>query len=189
MRPWCPYDPSDIDSESRWNTEIEPGLTTAEQLEIDGCQQTTIDLGAMLDAARKVEAKTATQCMEGSRGSRKTAVRHRKRINIPRRNRLTLQAGQLRVQKGQVELGVMNHQGVRADEAEKLVQDGRKRRLARKKFGCQAVDGKSILRHVALGIGVPAKTPPGRDMLNQLDAGDLDDPMPIARIETSRFGI
>jgi hypothetical protein len=51
------------------------------------------------------------------------------------------------------------------------------------------VDGKSILRHVALGIDVPAKTPPGRDMLNQLDAGDLDDPMPIVRIETRRFGI
>src|SRR6202035_5040825 len=116
MRPRYPYDSSDVDGESRWKSKIEPRLATAEQLEIDGCQQTTVDLGAVLDAAREVDAKAATQCVEACRGSRKTAARHHQRINITRRDRLALQARQLRVQKGQVELGVMNHQRVRADE-------------------------------------------------------------------------
>jgi hypothetical protein len=33
------------------------------------------------------------------------------------------------------------------------------------------------------------KTPPSGDMMDQLDAGDLDDPMSIARIETRCFGV
>ena len=66
---------------------------------------------------------------------------------------------------------------------------GGKRRLAREEFGRQAVDSKSIRRHVALGIDVSVKTPAGRDMVKQFDTGDLDNPMSFARIETRRFGI
>jgi hypothetical protein len=51
------------------------------------------------------------------------------------------------------------------------------------------VDGEGILRHVALRVDISVKTPPGRYMVNQFDAGDLDDPMSIARIETGRFCI
>jgi hypothetical protein len=83
----------------------------------------------------------------------------------------------------------MNHQGVRAYKSKKFVQDGRKRRLASEEFSGQTVDGEGILRHVALRVDISVKTPPGRYMMNQLDAGDLDDPMSITGIETGRFCI
>jgi hypothetical protein len=83
----------------------------------------------------------------------------------------------------------MDHQRVPADELLKFVQDCGKWRLASEEFSGQAVDGESILGHVALRIDVSVKTPPGGDMVDQFDAGDLDNPMSIAWIETRRFGI
>src|SRR5271166_3630546 len=56
-------------------------------------------------------------------------------------------------------------------------------------FCSQAVDGERIFRHVTLRIHVPVKTPTGRDVVNQLDTGDLDDPMSLARIEARRFSV
>jgi hypothetical protein len=83
----------------------------------------------------------------------------------------------------------MNYQGVGADEPEKFVQDGGKQRLAGEKFGCQAVDGKSVLRHVARGIDVSVKPPAAGNMVDQFDASDLDNPVSITRIETRRFSV
>jgi len=100
-----------------------------------------------------------------------------------------LQTRQFGVQKGQVKLGKMVHTGLRPDEAEKLVHDRAKRRLTSEEFGGQAVDRESIPRHVALGIDMSVKTPTGRDMVDQFDAGDLDDPMSIVRIQTGSLGI
>jgi hypothetical protein len=51
------------------------------------------------------------------------------------------------------------------------------------------MDGESIFGHIATGIYVSVKTPAGGNMVNQLDTGDFDDPMTVARIETGRFGI
>jgi hypothetical protein len=83
----------------------------------------------------------------------------------------------------------MDHQRVRPDEPEKLVHDRGKRRLASEEFGGQAVDSESIPRHVALGIDMSVKTPTARDMVDQFDAGNLDDPMSIVRIEAGSLSI
>ncbi len=83
----------------------------------------------------------------------------------------------------------MYYEGVRADEGEKLVEDGGERRLTSEKFCGQAMDGECILGHLALGIDVSVKFSTGRNMMNEFDASDLDDAMSLPRIETSRFGI
>jgi hypothetical protein len=44
-------------------------------------------------------------------------------------------------------------------------------------------------RHVALGIEVAVKRPPGREAVDELDATDLDQPIALQRIESGRFGI
>src|SRR3954451_21301974 len=49
--------------------------------------------------------------------------------------------------------------------------------------------GESLLRHVALGVYVAVEFPPGRDVMQQFDAGDLDDPVPVAGIEASGLGV
>ncbi len=100
-----------------------------------------------------------------------------------------MQAGQFSVQKREVELGVVNHQPVRTDKGQQLVCDRGKRRLVRQKLCGDAMDRESLFGHVALGIDVTVKFSAGRDVMDELDAGDLDDAMAFARIQTGRFGV
>jgi hypothetical protein len=51
------------------------------------------------------------------------------------------------------------------------------------------MDRESLFGHVAFGIDVTVKFAAGRDVVNELDAGDLDDAMTFAWIQTGRFGI
>lgn len=185
----CSRDARAFDNESAWKCKIKTWLTATQQFEINSCQETTVDLCPVLNTAREIDGKAPAQRIETSRRSREAAARYRQSIDIARRDRLTLHASQFSVQESQIKFGVMNHQGVGADEPEKLVQDGGKQRLAGEKFGCQAVDGKSILRHVALGVDVSVKPPAAGDMADQLDASDLNDAMSIVRIETRRLGV
>ena len=48
---------------------------------------------------------------------------------------------------------------------------------------------ESLFGHVAFGIDVTVKFAAGRDMVDKLDAGDLDDAMAFGRIQTGRFGV
>jgi len=134
MRPRRPRDPCDVGRESSRKGKIESWLTPPEQLEIDSGQETTIDLRPVLEATRQVNGETPTQRVETRRRSREAAARHRQGIDITRRDRLALQACQLGVQKGQVKLGIMDHQRIGSDEPEKFVQDCGKRLLAGEEF-------------------------------------------------------
>ena len=58
-----------------------------------------------------------------------------------------------------------------------------------KELGGEPVHGKRLLRHVALGIDVAVEFAPGRDVVHQLDAGDLDDAVPVCRVEPGRLGV
>jgi len=70
-----------------------------------------------------------------------------------------------------------------------FVGDVGKFRLTRQKLRRDAMDGERVGRHVAPGIEVAVKFPPGRYVVHQLDAGDLDDAVPVIRVEPGRFGI
>src|SRR5262249_13641896 len=61
--------------------------------------------------------------------------------------------------------------------------------LTSEKFSRQAMDGEGVLRHVALGIDIAMKTTSGRDVVNEFDAGNFNDTMSLARVETRCFGI
>ena len=76
-----------------------------------------------------------------------------------------------------------------ADEVEKLVGDFVKHRVLLQKFQRQAVDVESLDRHVPFGIDVFVKGAPGREPVQQLDAADLHQPVPLHRVEAGRFGI
>ena len=100
-----------------------------------------------------------------------------------------LQARQLRIQESQIEFGIVNHQRIRADKAQQLIDDGREQRLAGEEFRSDPVDRERILRHVALGIDIAVKFSPGRDVVHQLDAGNLDDAMTLRRVEPRGLGV
>ena len=83
----------------------------------------------------------------------------------------------------------MDYQGVRADKSEQLIGNRAEQGLPSEELCRQAMHGQSIRRHIALGIDIAVKLPSGRHVMNQFDAGDLDDAMALAGIETCRFGI
>jgi hypothetical protein len=51
------------------------------------------------------------------------------------------------------------------------------------------MDRESLIGHVTFGIDVPVKFAARRDVVDKLDAGDLDDAMAFGRIQTGRFGV
>jgi hypothetical protein len=51
------------------------------------------------------------------------------------------------------------------------------------------MDRESLFGHVAFGIDVAVKFAAGRDMVDKLDAGNLDDAMAFGWIQTGRFGV
>jgi hypothetical protein len=51
------------------------------------------------------------------------------------------------------------------------------------------MDRESLFGHVAFGINVTVELSAGRDVVDELDAGDLDDAMAFAWIQTGRFGV
>ena len=76
-----------------------------------------------------------------------------------------------------------------ADELEEPVHDLGEHGLLGQKLLGQAVDRAGVLGHVALGIEVAVKMIAGRDVVQQLDAADLDHPMTVVRVQTRGLGI
>ena len=83
----------------------------------------------------------------------------------------------------------MDHQPVRPDKREELVDDDAKRRLASEEFRGYSVNRERILRHLAVGIDVSMKFTAGWDMMDQLDAGDFNETMAFSGVEARGFGI
>ena len=97
---------------------------------------------------------------------------------------------ELGIDEFQVELGVVDDQPrVVADEVQKLRDDAGEHRMFRQELGRQAVHGLRFARHVALGIDVALERAAGRQVIDQLDAGDLDEAVAGVGIEAGRFGI
>ena len=189
VRPGRPYDSRYFDREGRRGNKIEVGLPPPEQFKIDSREQAAIDLCPVLDTIGEVNGETPAQRIEARRGTWKAPPRQRQRVDKPGSDRFALNARQFRIEKCQVEFGVMNDQRVRPDECEKFIQNGGKQRLPSEKLSGQAMNGESIHRHVALGIDVAVKPASGRDMVNEFDACDLDNAMAFAWIQAGRFGV
>src|SRR5262249_26407730 len=76
-----------------------------------------------------------------------------------------------------------------ADECNQLLDDLDEERLVLEKISREAMDCDYLGRHVALRINVAMKALPGRDAIDELDAADLHDPMPLERVESRRLRI
>ena len=189
MRAWWSQDPGGIDSNSCRQYKIKPGLPPAKQFEIDRSEQTAINRRTVLDPLREVDCKPAAQRVEACRRTGIPAACQRQRIDVINRDRLAFKAGQLRVQKGKIKTGIVDHERVRTDKGHELVDDDREWRLTSEKFRGQTMDGECIFGHLALRTDVSVEFSTGRNMVNEFDTGDLDDAMAIAGIKTGRLGI
>ena len=118
------------------------------------------------------------------------AARQRERIrHAVDGDRFAPEAREFRVEETHVELGVVDDETRVADESEKIVDDRRKDRLVPQRRRRMAVDAKSVLGHLALGIDERVKHPAGRVLMDDLDPADLDDAMARGGIEAGRLGV
>jgi hypothetical protein len=76
-----------------------------------------------------------------------------------------------------------------ADKIQKVAGDLTKYRLFREPLPRQAVNGNRLIGNIDLRIDVAMERPVGGNMVDQFEAADLNDPVPLAWIETGRFRI
>src|SRR5262249_21844127 len=76
-----------------------------------------------------------------------------------------------------------------ANERDQVIDDFGEERLVLEELARQAVDGNGLGRHIALGIEVAMKALPARNAIDELDAADLHQSVPLERIKPRRFGI
>ena len=98
-------------------------------------------------------------------------------------------ADQFGIDEGEVELGVVGDHRILADKVEELARDHREGRLVAKPGVVEAVNTDGLCGHGPLGIDVDVKCLPGRDVIDQFDAADLDDTVAAVRIKAGGFGI
>ena len=86
-------------------------------------------------------------------------------------------AGQdeLGIEKIEVEGGIVNDEQGIAEKVQELVDHGGEDRLVAEKVDAEPMNGQRFRRHVALGINVAVKARAGRDVMQELDAADLND--------------
>src|SRR5215216_1661067 len=120
----------------------------------------------MLGAARIVDGIARAQVVEAVRAGRMPAARQQQRVDQPiaRDQRLAAPL-ELRVEKGEIECGVMDDQRRVGDELEQFFGDLGKAWLVLEEFGRQAMDRKSLGRDVAFRIYIAMKGCPGRNTI------------------------
>ncbi len=62
-------------------------------------------------------------------------------------------------------------------------------RFVSQKVGRYAMDVEGFRRNIPLGIHIFVEIDLGRNVIDQLEASNLDDPMPVFRVQTSGFRV
>ncbi len=116
--------------------------------------------------------------------------RQRERIHHPvpaqRRYRQPVELG---IEEAEIEIGVVHHQHRVFEESEKLVGPLGETRLVAQEVQRQAVHLIGLIGHIALRVQMAVPASSCRDAVDQLDAADLDNSMPVERIEPGGLGV
>ena len=170
--------------------ESERRLPAADQLKIDLGQQLGIEQGAVPGACRVVDSEAAAQCVQVCRRAGELATREADGVDRARlRQGLSFDPAELGIEEPEIELGVVDDQHRIAEEGEQVVHHRAEQRLVREELIGQTMDLERAGRHLPLGIDVSVVRRAGRDVVDQLDAADLDDTVAALRVETGGFGV
>ncbi len=167
----------------------ERGLTPADQLEIDGGEQLAVEQGAVLGARREIDGEAPAQRVEAGLGAGEAPAGEGERILDIAAQRRLAETAQFGIDEFEIELGVVDDQPAVADELEErlgMLGEGRK---FRQELGREPMHRIGLFRHGALGIDMAVEDAAGRHVIDQLDAAELDDAVPVAGIETRRLSI
>ena len=143
----------------------------------------------MLVARRQIDGKAPAQRVEAGGRPRKTAARHRQRVDERAGERAAAEPRQFGIEECEIEFGVVNDQAVAGDELGHRVGDRGKGRMPGEEFGVQPMHHHGVGRDIALGVDIAVQLTPGRHMMKQFEAGDLDDPVPVLRVKPGGFRV
>ncbi len=85
------------------------------------------------------------------------------------------EAGELGIDEGHVEAGVVGDQIALFEESDELVGNLGEARLVLEEGVVEAVDARRLDRHRPLRVEIGVEMPAGRDVVDELDGADLDD--------------
>jgi hypothetical protein len=161
--------------------------------EIDVEEDLRIEQRAVQLTMRVVDVVALAECVEAVALARMHLTRQWQGVDdaaeVSHAARRPRQTPQLVVEEGDVERGVVDHQLRAADELEQLVDDLGEPRLLRQEFVGDAV---YVLRGAIdrpVGAQIAMKAAAGAAAIDQLDAADLDDAMPLLRLQPRGFGV
>src|SRR5262249_21430706 len=130
------------------------------------------------------------EVIQAVRCARVFAARQQQRVDEPlARHQSFSHALELGVEKGEIEQRVMCNKRRIANERAQVIDDFGEERLVLEELARQAVDGNGPGGDIALGIEVAMKALPARNAIDELDAADLHQSVPLERIKPRRFGI
>ncbi len=144
----------------------------------------------MIAAARVVDLETPAQRIQIDLSAREALSCQGDRVDRPTRgDQLLADKLQLEVEELEVELGVVDHQRVRADEGDEFLGDVGEPGLVGEKGRGQAMNALRLLGHIALGIEVALKDGARRQVMLQLHRRQLDDAVAAMRVQARGLGI
>ena len=108
---------------------------------------------------------------------------------IAERRMLARQARDLGVQEADIEGGVVDHELGARHEVHELRGDLGEARLAREALAAEAVHRERARVDVAVGVQVAVEMPAGELAVDDLDAADLDDAVPVGEFEARGLGV
>src|SRR5262249_37672848 len=148
--------------------------------------------GAVQLPALDRDVETFADSVERGRRAGAMLTRQDKRVDEALfRQRGTAEKFEFGVEEVAVELGVVGDDGGVAEEFHQPVDDIRVRevRLAAERLVGDAGDADGGLGNGPAGIDVDLEFTAGRQVVDQLDAADLYDPVPLSGVEAGGFGV
>ena len=171
-------------------SKIEPRLLRTDQPEVNVRQQLAVEERAVLGARGVVDPVAAAQRVEIVRAAGVLAPRQRQRIrHILHAERREPEAAELVIEKAHIEGRVVDDEPGIAQQFGDFVRHVADERLVREELRGQAVYIGRGLGHVALGIEIPVPEGAGGDVVDQLDASQLDDAVAVLGVEPRRLGV
>src|SRR6185369_6021366 len=165
-------------------------LTAADQLQIDLGKDLGVEQRAVLGAAGIVDTVARAQRIEIVGPDRMLAARQEQRVDQPLAcDQRALHALELGAEEAVIEAGIVDDQRRIANKGEEIVDDLDKTLVAPEELRGQPVNGEGLGRYVAIRIEVSVERSAGRDAVEQLDAAEFNQPMPLVGIQPGRFGI
>jgi hypothetical protein len=170
--------------------ELEAGLSTSDQLQINRRQKVRIHQRAMKTPVRVIDLKPAAQRIQACLRAWIPPSRHLQGVDNPVHGKTQPpQPPKLHIDKTHVEPGIVDNQSVLGNEFKKTFNNFCKAWKVRQELAGQTVHGEGALINVTFGIDVAMETISRWHMIQQFLGADLDYSIPIQGVESRGFRI